>query len=483
MVPVGFALVLLTCTPSAPPGLAVAAPRLQRGDELVYTGEIRESSDRPDNRFKKKHLLEIRVFVLESTADFADCAVMTSLTPQNDEKVAQAVMVVSGSTPAKARSGSTAHLQLIRIDSRGRTQLLEPVGPPPLAFAKAGLSPVASVPLDTVPVHELGCFVPLPVEGAKVGGQWAIADPARTPTVWNAKSESLWNGSRAIELTAVQKSTGWDQPNATPEGWHRSESLLASPEDGYASVVQREISRRVGRDVVSRLTTTYELQQTNRHVGARYAELRNEVEQAWFLGGDRPIRTAKIQRYLDEHPNGNSFRPVLETLARRSETASANIAPPVVSTLIVKPVGPTLLRVGYAAPDFVVADVDRPTGRFRLSANKAKPTVAIFFKPGSATSQDALTVAEALHQHFGDKVTIVPLAIGSTASAASKQREELKLKVPIYDGLDVRDNYRVTTFPQIFILESTGNLRWTFDAGVGPETGFLVKRELDDLLK
>ena len=65
MVPVGFALVLLTCTPSAPPGLAVAAPRLQRGDELVYTGEIRESSDRPDNRFKKKHLLEIRVFVLE----------------------------------------------------------------------------------------------------------------------------------------------------------------------------------------------------------------------------------------------------------------------------------------------------------------------------------------------------------------------------------------------------------------------------------
>jgi len=493
MVSVGFALLCLSCCPSAPPGLAVAAPKLQRGDELVYSGEIHETSDRPDNRFKKKHLLEVRVFVLEADADSADCAVMTALTIQNDDKVASAVRIVSGSGPANNRDATTAQLQLIRVDSQGLTQILEPLGPPPLTFAKAKRSAVPASPLDSVSPHELGFFVPLPLEGAKVGGNWAVADPVRPPTVWNAKAESTWNGSRCIEVTALQKSTGWDQPNSTPVGWYRSESILASPETGFASVVQRDISRRLGRDIVARIGVKYELQQTNRYLGPRYTDMRKEIEQAWSFGSagrsvrrtwteDR-LRSETIQRYLDDHPNGGTFRPVLESCRNAAAGASANVAPPVLTAVRIQPAEPAVLRIGYPAPDFVVADVDRPTGRFRLSANKSKPTVAIFFKPGSATSQDTLLFAEALHQHFGDKVSVVPLAIGSNAAAASKQREELKLKVPIYDGFDIRDEYRVTTFPQFFLLESTGNLKWTFDAGVGPETGFLVKRELEAILK
>ena len=490
MFPVGFALLCLSCNPSAPPGLAVAAPRLQRGDELVYAGEILESSERPDNLFKKKNSVEVRVFVFDATADSADCAVMTALTTLNDDKVARAVLVVSGSTPAKNHSAPTVHLQLIRVDSRGRIQTLEPVGPPPLACAKAAVSPVPAVPLDSLPAHELGFFVPLPVEGAKVGSTWAIADSARPPTVWNAKGEAIWNGSRCIEISAVQKSTGWDQPNSTPDGWYRSEAISASPEDGYASVVQRDISRRLGREVIGRISAKYELQQTNRYVGTRYAELRSEIEQGWCFGcesnsakrtaTERQSRLGKIQRHLDEHPNGGSFRPVLESLKRRFESDATSAAPRVFSTLVVTPAEPALFRVGYAAPDFVAPDVDRPTGRFRLSANKSKPAVVIFYKPGSATSRETLLIAEALQQHFGDKVSVVPLAIGANAA---KQRDELKLKLPVYDGLDIRETYRVTTFPQFFVLESTGILKWTFEAGVGPETGYLVKAQLDALLK
>ena len=100
MFPVGFALLMLSSTPTAPPGLAVAAPKLQRGDELVYVGEIAESSDRPDNRYKKKHLLEVRLFVLDTAAESSDCAIMTSLTTLPDDAVAKAVLVVSGSNPA-----------------------------------------------------------------------------------------------------------------------------------------------------------------------------------------------------------------------------------------------------------------------------------------------------------------------------------------------------------------------------------------------
>ena len=491
MFPVGFALLLLSSSPTAPPALAVAAPKLQRGDELVYAGEITESSDRPDNRFKKKHLLEVRLFVLETGAQSADCAVMTSLTTLPDEAVAKAVLVVSGSNPAKTRPAPTVHLQLIRVDSRGRTHLLEPAGPL-FAFDRAKLSPTPATPLDGLPLHELGYFVPLPVEGAKVGSNWAIADPARTPVVWTAKGETTWNGGRALELTAVQKSTGWDQPGSTVDGWHRSESILASPEDGFASAVHRDISRRRGGDIVGRIGTKYELQQTNRYVGTRYTELRNEIERAWQFGQDLPAqrnsaewqtRLGKIQRYLDDRPTGTSFRPAVESLLRRTDAGSLGTAPIVVSSIRIQPVEPAILRIGYPAPDFVVADVDRPTGRFRLSANKTKPTVAIFFKPGSVTSKEMLLVAEALYGHFGDKVSIVPLAIGAKADGAVRQREELKLKVPVYDGFDIRDTYRVTTFPQIFILEPNGKLYWTSDAGIGPETGYLIKTQLEGLLK
>ena len=54
---------------------------------------------------------------------------------------------------------------------------------------------------------------------------------------------------------------------------------------------------------------------------------------------------------------------------------------------------------------------------------------------------------------------------------------------PVYDGFDIRDSYRVTTFPQIFILEANGQLNWTTDAGIGPETGYLIKTQLEGLLK
>jgi hypothetical protein len=39
---------------------------LQRGDELTYTGTVEEAVERPGNRFRRSHKLEIRVLVLET---------------------------------------------------------------------------------------------------------------------------------------------------------------------------------------------------------------------------------------------------------------------------------------------------------------------------------------------------------------------------------------------------------------------------------
>src|SRR6185437_13656342 len=67
-------LALALLVPAAPP-----AARFQRGDELTYTGRITEAIERPGNRLRRQHELEVRVFVLERRDKWADAAVLTLL--------------------------------------------------------------------------------------------------------------------------------------------------------------------------------------------------------------------------------------------------------------------------------------------------------------------------------------------------------------------------------------------------------------------
>ncbi|MFO0851968.1 MAG: hypothetical protein U0871_25885 [Gemmataceae bacterium] len=99
----------------------------------------------------------------------------------------------------------------------------------------------------------------------------------------------------------------------------------------------------------------------------------------------------------------------------------------------------------------------------------------MFFKPGVKTAPGALTVAEALHLAFPGQVAAVAIA---DSPAAARQREALKLGVPVYDGTAVRAAYGVVAFPQFLVVDAAGRLAWRFD-GYGPEVGYLAKQEMD----
>jgi hypothetical protein len=130
--------------------------------------------------------------------------------------------------------------------------------------------------------------------------------------------------------------------------------------------------------------------------------------------------------------------------------------------------------VGQVAPDFTAGD-------FRLADNRGKPAVLVFFKPGSDTTPLALAAADALHRRYGGRAAVVPLAVWGTPGAGEGAHDRLKLAVPVYDGTQAETAYGIESVPRFVVIDGAGRVRWTF-AGVGAETGYSARREVDRLL-
>ncbi len=493
MMALGLTFWMATFAPSAAPEGVLSGPRLKPGDELHYVGQIQQNGERIENRFRKKFKLEVRVFVLEASEAATDCAVLTTITPLGDESIQEAVKIASGRSGLKADDKSAVRIDLIRLDDRGHATAVRPKRSLPLELnTKTPMEAIPGIALDAPTPWEFGMFAPLPVRDVKVGSNWNSPDGDRPPVAWTAKDGAVWNGRSVVEVAAVQQSTGFDAPDKFRRGWKRSETLLLSPSDGYAVTLERTVEQRDGNEVFGSVAVQYQLQPMIRHTGAKLEAMRAEVEKAWYFSAEcdamlsgrssaesRAAAQREITRYLDTKPSASSFRPALEAVQRRYETQRI---PPVTPRIAIQPEFPSPPKLGAPAPDFLAAQADKATGEVRLSALKGQPVVLVFYKPGSPTSEETLAVCEALHRKYSEKAAILPLAIGASLIAATNQKTELNYRVPIYDGAAARKAYAVESWPQFSLVDSKGILRWSFDAGIGPEVGSLVKKELEATL-
>jgi hypothetical protein len=451
----GLLLVAGLFAPAAP---AVGPPRLDRGLELVYAGEVVEASDRVESRFRKRADLEVRVLVVEAGPRTADCAVLTRVRPLEDPAVAGAAVADPGRAPMPA----AVTLEFVRVDSRGRCQLLRPApGPSPLLFTDAATVPAPPIPLDGPPAIELGMFVPLPPTAVAVGDGWDVPDTGRPPLLWRVAGETVRNGGRCVEVTAGQQSDGWDRPAVAPTGWRRTDSVLVSPLDGFAAAVRRRSERRDGAGVSTWTEVRYELRPPARLTGTRYTDARAEAEAGYcFAAAPGPATLAKIDRYLASRPAPTAYRDAVDAARRRCLAAARGDA--VVPAAAVVPV--VVPDLGQPAPDFVADG-------FRLSAVRGKPVVVVFFKPGSETAAGTLAVADALHKTFAGRAAVVAVG-GGTLTGVS---------VPVVDGAGVRERYGVDSYPRFVVIDAGGLLAWRFD-GFGAETGYLVKQQIERML-
>lgn len=486
----GLLAITLLC-PTAP----ADNPGPSAGVELTFVGGVEEAVERPGARFRRSQKLEIRVLVLEKKDAWTDAAVLTTLR-RADDAVTGAVGAVTGSAAEKA-APPAVRLDLVRIHADGTAHHLHPTGPPP--FTLDAKTPARALPppsLDTFSPFEFGMFPPRPPRNDP-DKPWTVAstDPNRPSEVWQRQGTDSVTGERCVTLVMNQEHPNWAKPVGGKSAWHRADAVWASAADGTARKVHRVIRHRDGTatELAAWVEVKYELKEQTRVIGRTFDRARRDIETALsasadlapFLAdavkhGPRFFETKgqKLDAYLEASDTSSPYREAVVAVRRqvaaavKGESVAAAPLPPALAPVKKPGAWPEL---GQFAPDFTA-------GAFKLSEGRGKPVLLVFFKPGSETTDLALSIADALHLKYGTKAAVVPLAVWADPGTGAKTRERLKLSVPVYESAQVEALYGVESVPRFALVDGAGAVRWSF-VGVGAETGSLAVGQLERLLK
>ena len=483
-------LLVLTLVVAAPP----APSGLQKGDEYTYAGTVAEDVRRAPDFFRRTHALELRVLVLDRQEKWADAVVLTRLQRQADA-VNGGVGALTGGAADKDAT-PLVRLDIVRVHADGTVHLLAPVGPPPLRLAAdtpaSGLPPV---PLDAFAPFEFGMFPPRSPRGG--GGEpWTVAAAGNRPAeTWQDRDSEPVNGERCRLLVVNQKTPDWDRPVGGQTAWHRADAVWVSTRDGTARRVHRVIRQRDGRDEkpAAWVEVKYELKGHTQLDGRAFDRARRDAEAAYAALADAALlapraarlgpklfeaRVANLDAHLADIDSSSPYREALLAARRLYDDArhgrGVPVAPAPPPLPAPAPAGGKWPAAGSPAPDF-------RSGSFRLADQKGKPAVLVFVRPGGETTDLALAVADALDRRYAGKAAVVTLVVAGDVADAAKARDRLKLGVALFDGTAAAAVYAVETVPRFAVIDAAGAVAWEF-CGVGAETGFLVKQQVDSLV-
>ncbi len=481
-------LLTLTFAIGAPP----APIGLQKGDEFTFVGTITEAVERPANRFRRSHAIQLRVFVLDRQENWADVAVLTRLA-RIDDAVTGAVAPVTGAGPEK-NSPPSVQLDIVRVHADGTVHLLTPTGSPLKLAADTPARGLPLLPLDAFAASEFGVFPPHPPRN-NAGEPWTVAAGNRPAETWQAKEFRFVNAERCQSLIMNQKSADWEK-SVGQTAWHRADEVWVSTQDGTARKVHRVIRQRDGNAAAPSawVEVQYELKEETHLSDRLFDRARRDFEVAYTALADVAMllpnaaklnpktfetRLARLDDHLKETDAASPYREAMLAArraldaARRGESV-APVAPTPVPIPMAVPARSQWPEEGQVAPDI-------KAGSFRLSEQKGKPVVLVFFRPGGETTDLSLAIADALEKKYAGKAVVVPLAVFGEVAAAVKARDRLKFTVPVYDGSAAVSAYGIETVPRFALIDTAGKVRWAF-SGVGAETGFLLKEEVDRLI-
>jgi hypothetical protein len=284
-----------------------------------------------------------------------------------------------------------------------------------------------------------------------------------------------------------QHSPDWIKP-AGGTAWHHAEAVRVSTRDGTARSVHRVIRQRDGHadsPPAAWVEVIYELQEQTRLTGRSFDRARRDAEVAWCalvestqrLGAKQfETRLDRLDFHIRESDPTSPYREALEAARRALEAARDGdpIRPILAPASGAIPARREWPEPGRPAPDFRAGD-------FHLAALRGKPVVVVFLKPNGETTAPALAVADALAKRYTGSIVVVPLVVFGDVSEAERERDRMKLTVPLFAGGSAATVYGVETVPRFAVIDAAGKVHWTF-AGVGAEIGFLAREELDRLI-
>jgi hypothetical protein len=237
----------------------------------------------------------------------------------------------------------------------------------------------------------------------------------------------------------------------------------------------------------------YQLKDQGRLGGRTFDRARRDVEVAYAALtdaarlvpdaarlGERLFETklARLDAQLEQTDPGSPYREAMLAARRLFDDARRGkvVAPTQSAAALVPAVVPP--RPGWPEPGQTAPDLT--AGSFRLADHRGKPVVLVFFRPGGETAKLALAIAGAADKRYAGHVLVVPLVVFGDAAAGKAECDRQKLTLPVYDGSGAVTSYGIETAPRFVLIDGAGKVRWTF-AGVGAETGYLLREEADRL--
>src|SRR5262249_44607872 len=269
-------LCLFTCalaTAQQPTGGAEwqIAPRLSRGEELVYSGSFQEETTGRGVQYSRSQQLDCRVFVLDATPQGTDIALFTIVRERH----------VRPGSGADAAAPISVRLEVARVNLQGRI------------FPVAGMA--ESVPLEGPASIETGAFVEVSRARVGVGQSWEVQEVGRPSRTWKVVGTEAVNGAPCIKLVGIQQSDDWDEPRGDRSAWRRRDTVWLAPSLGIALRFERVIERRepARRDPSQRSVTAYMLDNRMVYPGQLAEDRRREILLVRNL-------TEKVKPYLKE---------------------------------------------------------------------------------------------------------------------------------------------------------------------------------------
>jgi hypothetical protein len=439
-------------------------PQLGRAQEFVYRGTYEEKATAADSEFERKYSLRAVTFILDGNPRGTDAAFLTVLRPSAGK----------GARPDEA-APSSARLEMVRVDPQGRV-------------SGDGLL----VPLEGPPTAEVGALVEVPKHAVGTGKTWSVEEDGRPPRKWTVAGTGPVNGTSCVKLVGVQQSDDWDRPRADRVAWQREDTVWVAPRLGVAFKVERVIRRRepAHKQPFYQSVLSYELETRSEYPRQIYDDVRREVLQtrefaeaaAPLLSGParNPERIdallGRIKYHTDHHAVAMAvYREPLLHLQRRLEAAKRGEAAPAVAPLD-RASASTVAALGKAAPEFLTTDFTSDDNG-RLRRFRGKPLLMIFYDPTSPLAESALRMGEEVATNSKGTVAVVGLALSADRDAVLRQRRDLKLTMPLFDGRGLRQSYSVKATPRLAVIDADGYLRGTWD-GWGEETREGVLAEL-----
>jgi peroxiredoxin len=440
-------------------------PQLFSGMEFVYSGNYLEEDIGPNVKHERQYQLETILFVMETGVRRWDVAFMTSLSlrDKNKEKKGN----------AKDRPTSV-RLELAALDSQGHLR-----GAAPLTVSVSGPSTL-----------ECGMVVDVPVTKVARNEFWEINEEGRPPRSWQIVGTEVCSGITCVKLAGKQQSEDWDRPRGDHAAWRRLDTLWLVPKVGLAQKVERIIERRDPAHLqpTQRLTVRYELESRAQFPGQLLEDRRQFILKAKKMHDEaQPLLAQpvlyrqqveslmrKISLYLENQPT-TPYRKAVLSLQNRLENARRGETPPEIrqeELAFGNAVG-----IGQHVPDFVVANL---TGKdsVRLGRMLGRPVFVFFYDPRFDSGKDILCFAADLHKKYGDRLSIMAMAVNNDDALIRKQHADLRLPFDLLDGKGMHQTFGVEGTPRLVVLDGDGVIRFA-TTGWGLHTPREIAEEIE----